>query len=152
MEDVTQEQRNCSRFDVHNGQFFGENRYKNLNWYIGPFAGITDRRLLSWFCFGDIREEDLARLSEKLHPSEALVLGWKDLPPNHFEDDFFGDGGGIRMVIASEGVIFDIRRDLNKECTNPECPKGGRCGDLCSLQFYCTRPNSNHQRAGENNA
>lgn len=104
------------RFGVHNGRFFGYYRFKNLNWYFTTME-ITSKTLIEnidkpeWFCYGDVTEEDAARLQKLLNPGEALIMGWKELPPDEKFDPFFKDGNGIWMIITSEGVKFDFRRD-----------------------------------------
>lgn len=97
-----------ARFGVQNGQFFAYYEFKNLNWYL---ADKDEENMVKaeWFCFGDIREEDMERLPSLLREGEKLILGWKDLGPDTREKTFFGDGGGVWLVIEPEGVTFDIR-------------------------------------------
>lgn len=99
------------RFSVHNGQFWGHYRFKNLNWYLGKDHGPTDNE--EWFCYGDVRDEDVSRLQELLVDNEILTLGWKDLGANQKYHDMFGDGGGIWLVITKEGVQYD-KREANR--------------------------------------
>lgn len=99
------------RFGVSNGQFWGYYRFKNLNWYLSQDDAFMTTERDEWFCFGDIRDDDPARLMALLEPNEALVLGWKDMGPDVKKDDFFNDGGGVWIIIKKDGVLFDCRRD-----------------------------------------
>jgi hypothetical protein len=64
-----------------------------------------------WFCFGDIRDEDIPKLQETLEHNEFLTLGWKDLNPDVKFDDIFRQGGGAWLVIGKDEILFDVRRD-----------------------------------------
>lgn len=92
-----------TRFGVSNGRFFGYHRYKNLNWYLND----------DWFCYGDVRDEDIPELVDELKEGEVLELGWKELPTDQRDDNFFGDGGGLWLKLNHEQVLFD-RREANR--------------------------------------
>ena len=99
------------RFGVRDGQFNDPNRYQNLNWYFSSDDKTINTDADEWFCFGDILDSDIPRIMSILSFGEAVILGWKDMPRNVKQDEFFGDGGGVRMVIKPEGVVYDGRRD-----------------------------------------
>ena len=100
------------RFGVWNGQFWAFWKYKNLNWYLVKFSEEDDVDVDDgeWFNYGDIRDEDVDRLAKLLNPGEALVLGWKELGPNVHKDDFFGNGGGIWLIITTGGARYDVTK------------------------------------------
>lgn len=99
-----------TRFDVTNGQFFGEYRFKNLNWYLGDGI-MTPAEKDEWFNYGDIREEDIPRVQALLVPGEILTLGWKELGPDKKDDPVFRNGFGVWLVITCDGVQFDVREN-----------------------------------------
>jgi hypothetical protein len=96
------------RFGVHNGQYWGYYRFKNLNWYLGDGI-MTPGEKDEWFCYGDIRDEDIPRLAALLNPGEILTLGWKELGPDQKEDKFFGTGHDVWLVITCDGAQYDLR-------------------------------------------
>jgi len=98
------------RFEVSTGRIIEPHRYKNLNWYLGKNR-VNHEDPGDWFNYGDINEEDIAVLGQKLAPGEILILGWKELPPDERFDDFFGNGGGMWLCFTNKGVIYDFRRD-----------------------------------------
>ena len=121
-------------FGVWNGQFFAEYRFKNLNWYLGKKIPIKFEEC-EWFCYGDVRHDDIARVQSLLKSDELLFLGWKELGANQEWDSVFRDGEGPWVIITNPSVLLDIRRDIHVKCENPECPKNGRCRGLCAINF-----------------
>lgn len=56
-----------ARFRLNDGQYFAEQRYTNLQWFLnGTKIG-----------FGDLRALDLLRISVELYPHEEFV-GWNE--------------------------------------------------------------------------
>lgn len=55
------------RFEIYDGQFFAEYRYKNLQW------DLNGRKI----GYGDLRDEDILRISETLEEGEEFV-GWNE--------------------------------------------------------------------------
>lgn len=52
----------AERFGLHDGQFFGHYRYKNLQWFSdGTYIG-----------YGDLRNEDIDRIQQNLHDGEVF--------------------------------------------------------------------------------
>lgn len=94
------------RFGVLNGRFFAHYKYKNLNWYLADSSTSSEND--EWFCFGDIRDEDIPHLQALLGEGERLVLGWKDLGPNQKFEKFFGIGGGIWLIISKTRVMDGV--------------------------------------------
>jgi hypothetical protein len=99
------------RFGVTNGRFFGEYRFKNLNWYFTDSGKVNQEQPGEWFCYGDIRDDDVISLRSNLNEGELLILGWKELRGDDRWDEVFRDGGGVWMAIAKDGVVYDRRRD-----------------------------------------
>jgi hypothetical protein len=95
------------RFSVTNGQFFAEMRFKNLNWYFTNGNTVNRNEPGEWFCYGDIRDEDVARLMKELKDGELLVLGWKDRQADAYKNR----DGEPAIAIANAGVVYDVRRD-----------------------------------------
>lgn len=50
------------RFHLRDGQFFGQNRHKNLHWYLGEHR----------FGFGDLRDSDILIIRAALEPGEVF--------------------------------------------------------------------------------
>lgn len=98
-------------FGVHSGQFWGQYRFKNLNWYLVKDGKLASKGEGEWFCYGDIRDEDVPRLQGVLQEGERLVLGWKDMGPDTYTDEIRGFGGGIWMIIRHDRIVYDCRRD-----------------------------------------
>jgi hypothetical protein len=99
-----------ARFKIHNGQVLTPYKYKNLNWYLAKDV-VNRNDPGEWFNFGDVDEILISLLPKRLQPGEFLVLGWKDLGPNDLQDDTFGNGGGVWLVISPSGILYDVRRD-----------------------------------------
>lgn len=71
-------QSDCARFGLHDGQFFGYYRYKNLWWWLnGKEIG-----------YGDLREEDIQRISQRLSDGEEFV-GWNEHHQTRFQQTRF---------------------------------------------------------------
>lgn len=90
------------RFDIQSGGMRTPYRYKNLNWYMND----------QWFCFSDIGEEDIDRIVAELKEGEVLTLGWKDMQPHQKMHEMFGDGGGLWLILAHDGVLYDVREKV----------------------------------------
>jgi len=52
----------CERFGLRNGQFFAYYQFKNLHWHLGEKV----------VGFGDLREEDVARIQAELRDGEVF--------------------------------------------------------------------------------
>lgn len=126
------------RFGVITGRYFGEYRFKNLNWYLGK-RGTMPIDEYEWFCYGDIKGDEIQFFQERLDEDEVLALGWKELGPDQKWEDFFLDGEGPWLILTKDEVLFDLRRDIQVKCENPACPKGGRCRGLCFVTGWVIR-------------
>jgi len=77
-----------NRFDLHNGQFYGTYKYKNLQWELN---GIS-------IGFGDLTEDQILHIATCLEEGERFV-GWNE---NHGGPWQQGDTPMIR--ISNENI------------------------------------------------
>lgn len=103
------------RFGVTSGRFFDIYRYKNLNWYIGKQTSLSNPLgntgwIGTWFCYGDVTNDDIRRIHPLLNDDEMLLLGWKDLSPRQgdFEPPLY-QYNKCWLRIIKEGVEYDHR-------------------------------------------
>lgn len=82
----------CERFGLSNGQFFAEYKFKNLWWVLDgePFG------------YGDLRQEDITRIFERLEPDE-IFLGWNEHHNTNLQQ-----------------TMYPILRITNKTVTQPD--------------------------------
>lgn len=96
------------RLGLHHGAM-ALRGWKNVNWGIVSESNAS----VFWFGYGDLSEDDLAKIKSNLHEDEVFVAGWKDQrPPRMFSEALGlgtrpGRGDSIYITITHEGVRTD---------------------------------------------